>query len=131
MTKRMTRLLAASALMVSLAAVPAFAATTPTPATAVPAPAPAPTVAPSAPVEEKGDVDLHDLRITGEVKEAFAADKELKSLDIKVETVDGDVHLTGKVHTKDQEEKALSLAKKVDGVKSVKNGLTVEAATKE
>ena len=45
---------------------------------------------------------------------------------MKVETTDGVVQLSGTVESKAQSERAESIAKAIDGVKSVKNDLKVE-----
>jgi len=123
-TKRINNLLAVSAFVTTLAAAPAFAQGGTSPA------APSPMVAPPA-AKEMAVKTLDDAGITAKVKEAFAADSELKGLEIKVETMKGEVQLTGKVNTKAEEEKALALTKKVEGVKSVKNSLTINTPEKK
>ncbi|CAJ0994775.1 Osmotically-inducible protein Y [Sodalis praecaptivus] len=65
-----------------------------------------------------------DAAITSEVKAKFLADKSVLSRMIKVETTDGIVQLSGKVENATQITRAESVAKAVDGVKSVKNDLT-------
>ncbi len=45
---------------------------------------------------------------------------------MKVETTDGVVQLSGTVETQEQSDRAESIAKAVDGVKSVKNDLKVQ-----
>ncbi|MGL9723791.1 molecular chaperone OsmY [Sodalis sp. (in: enterobacteria)] len=65
-----------------------------------------------------------DAAITSEVKAKFLADKSVPSRMIKVETTDGIVQLSGKVENATQITRAESVAKAVDGVKSVKNDLT-------
>ena len=134
-TKRMTNILTAAAFAAVLAASPAFAATAPSTPSAPPAPNPL-VMAPSAETAVKPKADMaikqiDDAAITVKVKEALAADPELKALEIKAETNKGEVHLTGKVNTKEEEEKALSLTKKVEGVKSVKSSLTLNTPAKE
>ena len=49
------------------------------------------------------------------------ADDIVPSRNVKVETTDGVVQLSGEVKTQAQSERAESIAKAIDGVKSVKN----------
>jgi hypothetical protein len=64
--------------------------------------------------------------LTGKVKSALAADVGLKTVTgIDVDSDKGVVTLKGKVDTADQKKRAEMVAKKVGGVKSVKNQLTV------
>jgi osmotically-inducible protein OsmY len=71
--------------------------------------------------------DVSDATITTKVKSALAADVGLKTVTgINVDTdAGGVVTLKGKVDTADQKKRAEMVAKKVGGVKSVKNQLTV------
>ncbi|MNE99360.1 Osmotically-inducible protein Y precursor [compost metagenome] len=50
----------------------------------------------------------------------------MPSRNVKVETTDGVVQLSGEVKTQAQAERAESIAKAIDGVKSVKNDLVVK-----
>jgi hyperosmotically inducible protein len=70
---------------------------------------------------------LHDTTITGKVKTALAADVGLKTMtNINVDTDNnGVVTLKGKADSADQKKRAEQVAKKVSGVKSVKNQITV------
>jgi hyperosmotically inducible protein len=70
---------------------------------------------------------VSDTTITGKVKTALAADVGLKTMtNVHVETNnDGVVTLKGEVTSADQKKHAADVAKKVSGVKSVKNELTV------
>jgi len=67
-----------------------------------------------------------DAAITSEVKAKFLADDGVPSRHISVKTTEGIVLLTGNVNSQAQSEQAESLAKKVEGVKSVKNDLSVK-----
>ena len=61
------------------------------------------------------------------VKTALAKDEGLKTMtSIDVDSKDGVVTLKGKVDSADLKKKAGEVAKKVSGVKSVKNELKVE-----
>jgi hyperosmotically inducible periplasmic protein len=68
---------------------------------------------------------LSNARITSEVKLKFAADDRVKALNIDVDTNNGVVSLTGAVNSKAELQKAIQLAKSVDGVKQVKSHLTI------
>ena len=64
-----------------------------------------------------------DAATTSEIKAKFLADDIVPSRKVKVETTDGVVQLSGTVESKAQSERAESIAKAIDGVKSVKNDL--------
>jgi hyperosmotically inducible periplasmic protein len=65
--------------------------------------------------------------LTTKVKTALASDIGMKSVtNIDVDSADGVVTLKGKVDSADTKKKAEAVAKKVDGVKRVKNELRVE-----
>ena len=69
--------------------------------------------------------------LTTKVKSALAADVGLKTVTgIDVDSADGVVTLKGKVSSADHKKRAEAVAKKVDGVKSVKNQLKVEEPKK-
>ncbi len=66
-----------------------------------------------------------DTWITTKVKADLLATENVSGLDIKVETVDGVVTLSGAVASKAQKDKAIAVAKQIKGVKSVEaSGLT-------
>ena len=67
--------------------------------------------------------------LTGKVKTALASDVGLSTVtSIDVDSDNGVVTLKGRVDSADKKAKAEEIAKKVDGVKSVKNELRVEPA---
>ena len=69
--------------------------------------------------------------LTTKVKTALASDAGLSTMTgINVDSDNGVVTLKGKVDTADAKKKAEEIAKKVDGVKSVKNELRIEAPKK-
>lgn len=69
-----------------------------------------------------------DTWITTKVKADLLATENVSGLDIKVETVDGVVTLTGAVASKAQKDKAVAVAKQIKGVKRVDaSGLTLAA----
>jgi hyperosmotically inducible protein len=67
-----------------------------------------------------------DSYITTKVKSLLAEDSFLKSFEISVKTLKGDVQLSGTVDSQKAVDKAGEIAKSVKGVKSVKNNLTVK-----
>lgn len=70
--------------------------------------------------------------LTTKVKTALASDVGLRTVtSIDVDSADGVVTLKGKVDSADAKKKAGEIAKKVDGVKSVKNQLRVETPKKD
>ncbi|MFN2645785.1 MAG: BON domain-containing protein [Burkholderiales bacterium] len=69
---------------------------------------------------------LSDARITTRVKSAIYNEPELKVMAIHVSTEEGVVHLSGKVQTRAERTKAIQVARKVEGVKMVRNELTIE-----
>ncbi|CAM3641851.1 MULTISPECIES: molecular chaperone OsmY [Rahnella] len=66
-----------------------------------------------------------DSATTASVKAKLLADDIVPSRNVKVETTDGVVQLSGAVKDQAQSDRAESVAKTVDGVKSVKNDLKV------
>jgi len=64
-----------------------------------------------------------DTTTTSEIKAKLLADDIVPSRKVKVETTDGVVQLSGTVDSQAQVDRAESIAKAVDGVKSVKNDL--------
>ncbi|CNH21313.1 osmotically inducible protein OsmY [Yersinia aldovae] len=67
-----------------------------------------------------------DAATTSSIKAKLLADDIVPSRKITVETTDGVVLLTGNVENKAQSERAESIVKAVDGVKSVKNDLSIK-----
>ena len=82
---------------------------------------------PTAQDREHNREAVSDSAITGKVKTALAADVGLKTVtEIHVETDhSGIVTLSGKVGSADMKKRAEQVAKKVNGVKSVKNKIEV------
>ena len=69
--------------------------------------------------------------LTTKAKTALASDVGMRTMtSIDVDSNQGVVTLKGKVDTAEAKKKAEAIAKQVDGVKSVKNQLRVEAAKK-
>ena len=70
-------------------------------------------------------VAVTDSWLTSKAKIALFSDDRVKGSQVKVETKDGVVHLRGKVDSAEAKAAAESVAKGIDGVKSVKNDLQV------
>jgi len=68
---------------------------------------------------------LSDVTLTGKVKTALIEDKLVPASTINVDTVKGIVQLKGRVDSKAQAQRAVALARKVEGVKGVKSFLQV------
>ena len=68
---------------------------------------------------------VDDKVIAVKVKAALAEDPGVKALQIKVESYEGVVQLSGFVDNPDQISRATDIAKGIEGVKSVKNDLMV------
>jgi len=86
------------------------------------------TPAPSADkaMTKAGDA-VADSAITAKVKTAMLADSDVKGLQINVDTVNGVVTLTGAVDNKTHIDKAVTLTRGIEGVKSVENKLTAKS----
>jgi hyperosmotically inducible periplasmic protein len=70
---------------------------------------------------------MHNIGLTGKVKSALASDVGLKTLKIDVDTDEGGiVTLKGSVDSPETKARAEQVAKKVEGVKQVKNELKVK-----
>lgn len=67
-----------------------------------------------------------DTATTSEIKAKFLADSEIPSRNLKVTTSNGIVHLSGQVKSQAQAAKAEQIAKAVEGVKSVKNDISIK-----
>lgn len=65
--------------------------------------------------------EIDDNVITTKVKSALLADPDTKSFDIKVETRKGEVQLSGFVDNQTQIDRAIAVARGVEGVKNVDN----------
>ncbi|MBJ7222339.1 MULTISPECIES: molecular chaperone OsmY [unclassified Brenneria] len=68
-----------------------------------------------------------DAMTTSSIKAKLLADDIVPSRKVKVETHEGVVLLSGEVDNQAQSARAESIAKAVDGVKSVKNDLTIKS----
>ena len=68
---------------------------------------------------------VDDTAITTAVKSRYVGNNEVDASSISVETLNGTVMLSGFAKNQTERSTAESLARKVDGVKSVKNQITV------
>lgn len=67
-----------------------------------------------------------DAAITTKVKASLVAEKDLSSMDINVDTEKGVVMLSGFVESKAEADKAVRVAKGVDGVTNVKSAIKIK-----
>jgi hyperosmotically inducible protein len=70
-----------------------------------------------------------DAAITTKVKAAIAQDPEAKATEVKVDTYKGVVQLSGFVYSQDAANRAVQVARSIDGVKSVENKMSIKPAT--
>jgi hyperosmotically inducible periplasmic protein len=70
--------------------------------------------------------DAKDSALTGKVKSALAADVGLKTLKINVDSAGSVVTLKGQVDNAETKRRAEEVVRKVEGVTSVRNELTVK-----
>jgi osmotically-inducible protein OsmY len=87
---------------------------------------PAQAAAAPAPGKESPGAYLDDSVITAKVKAAILEEPTLKSAEINVETSKGRVQLSGFVGSRADIAKAVQVAKRVNGVKSVKNDMILK-----
>ena len=69
---------------------------------------------------------IDDTVVTARVKTAFTKDDSITGSDIAVETRKGEVQLSGFVDSQAQIERAMILAKTIEGVSNVRNDLVVK-----
>lgn len=74
---------------------------------------------------QTGVAAVEDTAITAGIKAKLATDADLKTLDIRVETMSGRATLRGSAPNADAQARATQLAAAVSGVTSVDNQLTV------
>jgi len=73
-----------------------------------------------------GNSFFDDAGVTMRVKKAIYNEPSLKVMDVSVTTVNGVVELSGTVKTRGEKVKVGNVARKVEGVKMVKNELVVQ-----
>ena len=80
----------------------------------------------STPTHESAGEYTTDSALTAKVKAALLADPGLKSLAVSVTTYRSEVLLSGFVNSQEQIQKAVSVTRGVEGVRSVKDDLHVK-----
>lgn len=80
----------------------------------------------AAPVTTTVGTEIDDTVVTAKVKSALLDDTEIKGLDIKVETRKGMVLLSGFVDSQVQMDRAVAVARTVEGVKSIESGMALK-----
>ena len=71
---------------------------------------------------------VDDAAITTKVKSAFATDPAVSAMAIKVETLNGEVLLSGFAKSEAERNQAAELARNIKGVKLVRNSIAVRAS---
>jgi hyperosmotically inducible protein len=66
---------------------------------------------------------IDDSAITAKVKGAFVQDDVVKAMDVKVDTYNGTVQLSGFVETDNQRTRAEQIARGIAGVREVNNNI--------
>ena len=83
---------------------------------------------PSASTGDRARDNVSDAMITGKVKAALAKEKDVSAMRINVDTDNnGVVTLRGTVRSQTEADRAVQVAKGIDGVKSVNNQMQVSA----
>jgi len=72
---------------------------------------------------------MDDATITGKVKAKMVEDPLVKARSVDVDTLNGEVTLTGMVATAEEKARAAEIARSVEGVKSVRNNLEIDTKT--
>ena len=78
------------------------------------------------PVTTSVGTEIDDGIVTAKVKSALLADPDIKSFDLKVETRKGEVMLSGFVGNQAQVDRAILVARGVEGVKAVANKMDLK-----
>lgn len=71
-------------------------------------------------------MEIDDTVVTTRVKAALLEDKDVKGLDIKVETRKGVVQLSGFVDSRVQADRALAIARAAEGSKGAEDAMTLK-----
>ena len=77
----------------------------------------------STPRYEGSREQFADIIITTKVHEAILDELSLRPFDINVRTIKGVVELSGLVNSRDDMDKAIAIARKIEGVKLVRNDM--------
>lgn len=68
---------------------------------------------------------VDDAKITTQIKARYAESPVVSALAIKVDTVNGNVHISGFAKSSDEKNTAEAIARKVPNVRSVKNDIVI------
>ncbi|UVW28931.1 BON domain-containing protein [Massilia sp. H6] len=74
---------------------------------------------------------IDDAVITGRVKAALAADREVKATEVQVDTFKGTVQLSGFVESSESAARAAQIAREVPGVKEVHSAMVSKEARRQ
>jgi hyperosmotically inducible protein len=69
---------------------------------------------------------IDDTAVSAKIKTDLIADANVKAAEVQVRTYEGQVQLSGFVDTLDQKTRAAEIARRVDGVKYVRNDLVIK-----
>lgn len=69
---------------------------------------------------------MKTIGLASRLREGLMADPELRSRDIKVEAIQGTVKLTGMVMSGEEKAKVMTLARGIEGVREIKDGLVIK-----
>ncbi len=69
---------------------------------------------------------IDDSADSSRVRKALSADTQYKYGDVEIKTFKGVVQLSGFVNSRDQKNRAGDLARRVEGIRSVENNITVK-----
>jgi len=83
----------------------------------------------STPTQQSAGQAIDDGVVTAKVKAALVEDPLTKAHHINVETFKGQVQLSGYVESDEARNRALQVAKDVEGVKNVKDAMQVRKST--
>ncbi len=81
----------------------------------------------SSPSQPRMEQKYHDVSLTTKVYEAILDEPSLRPFDINVRTQKGVVELSGYVNSRDDMDKAIEVARKIEGIKSIKNDMQIQA----
>lgn len=74
---------------------------------------------------------IRDSAITTRIKAAFLGDPDIHAMDIKVETTDGKVQLTGHAGSQQEIDRAVEIATSISGVQGVANRIELKEEASE
>lgn len=77
----------------------------------------------STPAFEGAQERYDDIMITTKIHEAILDELSLRPFDINVRTTKGVVELSGTVNNRDDMDKALAIARKIEGIRFIKNDM--------